>query len=250
MRMFYDLSISVNILTEEVLKILKELGYSGVGASISLQNFASSPRSMLKILEETKKMGEKVGLDVVSRLSIDISFKEMAVKRFLRKWRRKFELITVNAVNRQLTAFASRDTRIDILTLTPGARLLRGDLAYIKEYGKRVEFLLTPLQEGGTRERARVIAYYADVIGKVASAKLSLSIIISSGATRVEQFRDPRSIASLFYALGLSYEQALDAVSRNAMELVKENREKLKGLIPARGVKIVNPKSLHSIRKT
>lgn len=240
MRRFYDLLVSAELLAAGTLEHLRELGFSGVGASLSIQSFLTSPVSALRLFEKLKDLGKSEGMDVVSRLTVDCPISESLAKRFLRKWRRRVELISVHTSNRQLTALASRDTRVDILTLVPGARLLRGDLMYVEEHGKRVEFLLAPLQEGDERTRARVLAYYIDMLSKLSrSGTPRVALLLSSGSSRVEQFRDPRSMAALFHALGVSYEHALDAVSRNASELVDNCRGKLSGEIPVRGVRIV-----------
>lgn len=241
MRKFYDLLVSIDLLrTPEALRRIRELGFAGVGASVSAQRFLSSPEAALKLFEELRLRSKEEGLDLVTRLSIDTSMREGLAKRILRRWRLRVELITVHAVSRQLTAFACRDTRVDILTLTPGSRLLKGDLMYIREYGKRVELLLAPLQEGDEQARAKAIAYYTAILRKLAKGKNSdVALLFSSGATDVERLRDARSMAALLYALGLPYERALDALSKNAIELVTECREKLAGTIPVRGVKVI-----------
>lgn len=240
MRKFYDLLISIDVLTPGTLKYVRELGFAGVGASISVQRFLASPETALKTFEQLEERGREEGLDVVTRLSIDTPISESLVKKILRKWRARIELITAHAINRQLTALACRDTRVDIVTLVPGARLLKGDLMYLREYGKRVELLLAPLQEGDERIRARIIAYYVAVLRKLSKGQTyGNSLLLSSGATEVRMLRDARSMAALLYTLGVPYEHALDALSRNVVDLIVECREKLTGVILTRGVKIL-----------
>ncbi|MEM0042779.1 MAG: RNase P subunit p30 family protein [Thermofilaceae archaeon] len=244
MRKFYDLLVSADLLTPETLSYMRELGFSGVGASISAQLFLKSPEAAMKMFEQLRERGREEGLDVVTRLSIDVPMKESLAKKILRRWRTRVELITVHAMNRQLTAFACRDTRVDILTLVPGARLLKGDLMYMKEYGKRVELLLAPLQEGDVRVRASTLSYYLAVLGKLTRGRRpDISLLFSSGATEVRSLRDARSMAALLHTMGVPYEYALDALSKNALDLVTENREKLAGIIPVRGVKIIGKES-------
>ncbi|MEM2474656.1 MAG: RNase P subunit p30 family protein, partial [Thermofilaceae archaeon] len=179
---------------------MRELGFSGVGASISAQLFLESPEAAMKMFEQLRERGREEGLDVVTRLSIDVPMKEGLAKKILRRWRTRVELITVHAMNRQLTAFACRDTRVDVLTLVPGARLLKGDLMYMKEYGKRVELLLAPLQEGDVRVRASTLSYYLAVLGKLAKGRRpDILLLFSSGATEVRSLRDARSMAALLH---------------------------------------------------
>ncbi len=236
-RRFYDLLVSADILTRDALERVRDLGFAGVGASISAHSLAASPERVLELVEGVRRAGEEVGLDVVARLTVSTPMGEGALKRLLRKWRRRFEVISVHAVNRQVTAFASRDTRVDVVTLLPGSRLLRGDLDYMRDFGKRVELLLAPLQSGSCDERASALAYALESIEML--KKAGVTLVFSSGAVSIDQLRDPRSMAALLSTLGLSPEQALDALSRNAAELVAEAREKLRGVVPVRGVRVI-----------
>jgi len=145
----------------------------------------------------------------------------------------------VCAFDRRLTAFACRDARVDVITLLPSSRLLKGDLAYIQEYGKAVEMLATPLQAEDPLSSARALAYYSGVVKLLERKKMVQALIFSSGAADPSALRDPRSMASLLSLMGLRYEDALDAVSVNVARLVAECRDKLAGVVPVRGVRIV-----------
>ncbi len=239
MRRFIDLLVSIEALTRENLRLLRELGFSGVGASISVGRLLSNPAAALEALKSVKAAGEAEGVDVVSRITVDESMSEGALKAVLRKFRRCVEVVSAYALDRKLTAFACRDARVDVITLLPGSRLLRGDLAYVREYGKAVEILVVPLQAEDPLSCAKALAYYSDVVKLLERKKLLKALILSSGASGPDAFRDPRSMASLLSLMGLKYDAALDALSANVARLVTECRDKLAGVVPVRGVRIV-----------
>jgi RNase P/RNase MRP subunit p30 len=239
MRAFIDLLVSAEVLTRESLRLLRELGFSGVGASVSVKRLISDPAASLEALRNLKAEGEAEGIDVISRITVDEPMGEGSLKKILRKFRRRVEVVSVHALDRKLTAFACRDARVDVITLLPGSRLLRGDLAYIREYGKAVEVLVAPLQAEDPLASAKALAYYSGVMELLGRKKMVHALILSSGATSPSALRDPRSMASLLSLMGLSYDAALDAVSANAARLVAECRDKLTGAVPVRGVRIL-----------
>lgn len=250
MRRFFDLLIPVELLTPQTLRTVRELNFAGVGASLSAKYLLSNPAGALENLGIAKKAGSAEGLDVVSRITVDEVVSESALKALLRKFRRRVEVFSVHALDRKLTALACRDARVDVVTLTPGSRLLKGDLAYIYEYGKRVELLMAPVQVGSPLSRARALAYYSRVVELLQRKGLIDFLIFSSGAASSKALRDPRSMASLLSVVGLTYEAALNAVSTNAARLVAECRDKLAGIIPVRGVRIVGKDGSGDYRAT
>lgn len=238
-RRFYDLFVSINCITDEVLNYLKELGYSGIGAAISVGQLLSSPDHSMKLVESLRQRGLELGLDVVSRLAIDKPFDENFIKKILRKYRRKFEIISIQSSRRGVVAFACRDTRVDILTLSLGTKIFRGDIDYVKMYDKRVELTLRLLQQADIYGKAKVLAYYQGMLGELCKKNMLTALLFSSGARDRGDLRDPRMMASMLHVLGLSYDEALNVISTYPAKLVSENRDKLRGLVPVRGVRIL-----------
>ncbi|MCS7105196.1 MAG: RNase P subunit p30 family protein [Thermofilaceae archaeon] len=241
-RCFYDLMVFIHVLSSQnAFRQIRKLGFSGVGAAVSAKNLIEQPSEILKRLNELRDSGKLEDVDVVTRLAIDTHVETGFLKRLLQKWRRRVEIISVHALSRELTALACRDTRIDIVTLVPGARVFKGDIWYMKEYGKRLELLLNPLQEADIVSRSKALAYYSTIINLVdKKSELQQSLIFSSGAMNICQLRDPRALVSLLKFLGLSTNASLDTVSTNVLKLVSECRDKLSGIVPVRGVRIIS----------
>lgn len=236
---YYDLLVSLDLPLREGFGVFKSMGFFGVGVSASVGALRSAPSRALEVFRRLKEVGESEGVDVVTRVTVDEPLREEEVKRLLRKWRKGVEVMSVHALSRELTALACRDARVDIVTLVPGAKLMRGDLAYVKEYGKRLELTLKPLQNPDPLARARALAYYKDLLKLTVRKELEGFLVFSSSATTLDGVRDPRSMATLLHTLGLPSEASLDALSRNATSLVAACRDKLRGVIPVRGVRVV-----------
>ncbi|MEM1508999.1 MAG: RNase P subunit p30 family protein [Thermofilaceae archaeon] len=243
-RKFYDLFVSADCITDGVLDCLKGLGFSGVGAVVSIGRLMSSPGHSMELIESLRRRGLELDMDIASRLTIDKPFDEDLIKKILRKYRKKFEIISIQPLRRGITAFACRDTRIDILTLSLGTKIFRGDIDYIRMYDKRVEITLRLLQQADIHGKAKVLAYYQDILRKLCRKKMSTILLFSSGAQDRRELRDPRMMASILHTLGLSYDEALNIISTYPARLVNENRDKLRGLVPARGVKILEDENI------
>lgn len=238
-RRFYDLLVSLEALASGALSRARELGFSGVGAAVTASQLLRAPRRPMKLVAEMKRRGEEEGIDVVTRLVVSTPLREGQVKALLRRWRRKFEIVSIHAVERRLTAFACRDSRVDIVTLLPCAELVRGDIMYLRAFNKRVELLLAPLHEREIESRAEAMANYVELIELLKRKGLTSHAIFSSGAHSVDTLRDPRSMAALLHVMGFKYKEALDAISLNPESLVRENRDKLSGIVPIRGVRVL-----------
>ncbi len=239
-RRFYDLFVNIDCITDEVLNYLRELGFSGVGAAVNVGQLLSAPDYSMKLIESLRQKGLELGLDVASRLTIDKPFDENFIKKILRKYRKRFEIISIQSSRRGIVAFACRDTRVDILTLSLGTKIFRGDVDYIKMYDKRIELTLRLLQQADIYGKAKVLAYYQGMLREFCNKKkMSTALLFSSGARDRGDLRDPRMMASVLHVLGLSYDEALNVISTYPARLVNENRDKLRGLVPVRGVKIL-----------
>ena len=239
-RGFYDLYVSASCLSIDTLTMLRKEGFKGVGAVVSIEDISSAPDRCLATLDRAEEEGVSAGVDIVRRLAIDRQLRSSQVKKILRKWRRSFEVISVHALTRELTAFACRDGRVDVVTLIPGSRMLKGDLYYISEYGKAIELLLVFLQEGKPRNRASAIGFYRRTLLTLERKSMLKHLVFSSGAYSPSNIRDPRSMASLLHMMGIPYEDALATLSVNPASLVKKCRDKLSGRIPVRGVEVVD----------
>ena len=107
MRHFIDLHLKASqdpeIFRQMLIRAVK-LGFQRVAVTLS------TPILMQKIKEQAFELG----LDLVSR--IDLNPKNPGdLSRSLRKFRRKFEVVSVCCRNKQVARMAARDNRVDIL---------------------------------------------------------------------------------------------------------------------------------------
>jgi len=242
-RSFYDLYIDYSVGFNQGEKLLRqagEKGFYGIAITIPYKVFMRNPSKYFEVINRLRLVASENKIDIVSRLHVEGEISIASIKRLLRKYRYKFELISLENTNRSITAFACRDSRVDIITMRRLVRLYRGDIDNLASTNNRIELLLAPLHVKIYKVKAKFLSYYKGLLNTITRKKLSDKILFSSGAKSLENMRDPRDMAALLCLLGVSRELALDAVSINPALLVDENRAKLRGLIPSRGVRIID----------
>lgn len=180
------------------------------------------------------------GLDFVSRVDFNPRTQD-ELTYFLRKYRRRFEVICITCDNKEVARQAGKDRRVDLLNFP--------NLDYRKRFFDRAEAELAcnssaalevdvkPLLvlEGPPRVR-----WLSSLRREVAIAKeFKVPVVVSSGISEERYMRMPRDLASLTYLFGLNEAQALDAVSTNPLGIVLCNREKLDGKFVAPGIRVI-----------
>jgi len=242
-RRYYDLFVDYGVAAacpEKLISHAKDLGLHGLGIAINcgaLESDLPGYRDLIKTIDSAASM---IGVDVVTRLHVGKGVTVGLAKKVLKQYRRYFEVISIENLDRSLTAFACRDSRVDILTVRPPVKIYRGDLDNLASTGGSIEILLCQLQAGTPQARAEALHYYAELLQRLSRRKLVDRLILSSGALEMGMMRDPRDMAALLSVIGLGKESALNAVSSTPSGLVERNRLKLKGLIPLRGVRIID----------
>lgn len=191
-------------------------------------------------LTALKTICTQAGLDFVLRADFKPRTQE-DLMRFLRKFRRKFEVICIICDNKEIARQAAKDRRVDLLNFP--------SLDYHKRFFDRAEAELAcnslaamevdvrPLivMEGPPRVRL-----LSSLRREVAIAiEFHVPVVVSSGVGEEALMRKPRDFASLGYLFGLDEAQALDAVSVNASGIVLRNREKLSSRFIAPGISVV-----------
>jgi ribonuclease P/MRP protein subunit RPP1 len=161
--------------------------------------------------------------------------------RFLRKFRRSFEIICVVCDSKEVARQAAKDRRVDLLNFP--------SLDYHKRFFDRAEAELAscslaalevdikPLlvMEGPARVRL-----LSSLRREVAIAlEFHVPVVISSGVIEELLMRLPRDLASLGYLFGMNESEALDAVSANPVAIVMRNREKLSSRFIAPGISVI-----------
>lgn len=161
--------------------------------------------------------------------------------RFLRKFRRSFELICIVCDSKEVARQAAKDRRVDLLNFPSRdyhkrffdraeAELASNSLAALEVDVKPLLVLEGP-------PRVRLLS---SLRREVAIAiEFHVPIVVSSGVGEESLMRMPRDLASLAYLFGLNEAQALDAVSTNPVGIVLRNREKLSSRFVAPGISVV-----------
>jgi len=182
----------------------------------------------------------KAGLDFVLRADFKPRSQE-DMMRFLRKFRRQFEVICIICDEKEIARQAAKDRRVDLLNFP--------SLDYHKRFFDRAEAELAscslaalevdakPLLVMEGPPRVRLLSCLRREVA--IALEFHVPIVVSSGVAEENLMRMPRDLASLAYVFGLGEAQALDAVSTNPMEIVLRNREKLSSRFIAPGITVV-----------
>jgi len=209
---------------EELVKIIDTadfLGFKILGINVHIKNLKDIYPLKNKIMRDYK-------MELVSR--IDVTLPDInLVKRYLRKYRRKVELISLRGISRKLIAFGCRDRRVDIIRVDPRYKftLFKGDIIQLLEQDKVIELTARPLlYASNKKEFVRTLQLYAKTLRVVSKKKIKF--IFGSGAGTFTEMRDARSLASVLVSLfNINYITALDSMSKNVWTLIDRNRFKL-----------------------
>ncbi|MCW4003264.1 MAG: hypothetical protein NWE95_05045 [Candidatus Bathyarchaeota archaeon] len=235
-RIFTDLHLHVNLTnqqtTQQVINKAKDFGYRKIGIPLTVQQQDRT--------SNLKEICSQLGMDCVSRIDYKPRNQE-DLTRFLRKYRRKTEIVCIVCDNKEIARQAAKDRRVDLLNFP--------SLDYRKRFFDRAEAelasnALTALEidakpllvlEGPPR-----IRMLSCLRREVAVAReFRIPIVLSSGVSEINLMRTPMDLASLGYLFGLNETEALDAISTNSDAIVTRNREKLSSSFVAPGITIV-----------
>jgi ribonuclease P/MRP protein subunit RPP1 len=236
-RPFVDLHLRVNPkeiqAAQRVIDKAAKLGYR----SLSIPFSGQPEEDQISALKTSCAQG---GIDFVLRAD----FKPRNIEdlmRFLRKSRRKLEVICIVCDNKEIARQAAKDHRVDLLnfpSLDYHKRFFdraEAELASCSQTALEVDIKPLLVLEGPPRVR-----FLSSLRREITLAReFHVPLLVSSGASETQLMRMPRDMASLGYLFGLKETEALDAVSSNPMEIVKRNREKLKLSFVAPGIRII-----------
>jgi ribonuclease P/MRP protein subunit RPP1 len=236
-RAFADLHLRVNPkdpkATRELINRAASFGYSLISIPFTSGMHEDD-------LSKLKSICAEASVDFVSRADFHPR-SENDLTHFLRKFRRRFEVICISCDNKEVARQAAKDRRVDLLSFP--------SLDYHKRFFDRAEAELAsgsltalevdvkPLLVLEGPPRVRILMSLRREI-KVAR-EFKVPIVVSSGVGEQRFMRFPRDMASLAYLFGLDEVSALDAVSTNPEAIVKRNREKLSSRFVAPGISIV-----------
>jgi ribonuclease P/MRP protein subunit RPP1 len=236
-RSFCDLHLRVNPkdvqATQRAIEKAARFGYSHISFPFS-DKLEEDPVGTLKA------QCHQTGVDFVTRADFKPRNQE-DLMRFLRKFRRKLEVICIICDNKEVARQAAKDRRVDLInfpSLDYHNRFFdraEAELASCSQTALEVDVKPLLVMEGPPRVRL-----LSSLRREVALAKeFHVPIVVSSGVSEAQLMRMPRDMASLAYLFGFSESEALDAVSTNPEAIVVRNGEKLSAKFVAPGITIL-----------
>ena len=236
-RVFADMHLCINLkdqqASQQLIKRAANLGYNTVSVS-----FNRVPAE-----EETAKLRaicNAADVDFVSRADFSPRT-ENELTSFLRKFRRRFEVICISCDNKEVSRQAAKDRRVDLLnfrSLDFRRRFFDRAEAELASCGlASLEVDVKPLLILEGPPRVRLLT---SLRREVAVAKeFKVPIVLSSGAGEARLMRTPKDMSSLAYLFGLDEASALDAVSTNPALIIARNRTKLNQRFVAPGITVI-----------
>jgi ribonuclease P/MRP protein subunit RPP1 len=236
-RTFVDLHLRVNPkdtqVTQRVIQKAAKLGYKAISIPFSGQLEEDRTRVL-------KAACVEVGLDFVVRADFKPRNQE-DLMRFLRKVRRKVEVICIFCENKEIARHAAKDHRVDLINFQSIDYRKRffdsaeAELASCSQTALEVD--INPLLMLGGPPRVRLLSCLRREV--VLAREFHVPVVLSSGVCDAALMRMPRDMASLAYLFGLNETEALNAVSSNPLSIVQRNREKLGATYVAPGIRLV-----------
>lgn len=232
-RQFVDLHLRLNLkdqkISQRIINKAERLGYNNVG----VPNQDSS-------IEQINNLGLQTDIDFVSRIDYKPRNQE-DLTRFLRKYRRKYEIVCVLCENKETARQAAKDRRVDLLnfpSLDYHRRFFdRSEAELSSKSQTALEIDIKPLLVLEGPPRTRLLSMLQREVAL--ALRFHVPIVISSGIMEEKFLRKPRDMASLGFLFGLEEKESLDAVSTNPAKIISRNREKLSSSFIAPGIKLL-----------
>lgn len=203
---------------ERMAALAYETGLSSVGLRFRFEAQTGQKESVTKIFRDA-------GLDCA--LGVEIA--PTSRKQFLRQVRTlrgRFDFIAVRSSDPATLAAASRDSRVDLVSLE-FQKSLRVKHSILKTCKAALELelsrILHPPAEA-VYESLRSLCLEIEMV-----KRFRTDVVLSSGATGPLGLRSPIDMAALATLLGLPSEIALDSVSTRPLSLIMRGRERLRG---------------------
>lgn len=230
MRAYADLHLSPPLddvgNARSMANLLTQLRTGVVGLAVPPEQLASS----VPVADSFRS----AGLDVATRLNVRPKSREELL-RSLRRFRSKYEIVSVECSIPSVARVAVRDRRVDIVYFPKrqSGNLFRGNLA--KSCRAALEFNLSELiSEPGLEARLRLFRREIE-----AAADTSTTVIGSTKASNPFELRSARDVAAVLHMIGLPLDAALRAVSDVPLGIVKKNRLRLREPQVDEGVRIL-----------
>jgi RNase P/RNase MRP subunit p30 len=201
----------------DMVRLAGELGYSAVAVEGNDEVFKTA-----------FKTATDSGLEVFRRKTIKVSTKDKLYEE-LAKHRWIYELISVKSNEREVVMAALRDMRVDTVIMSHSSAPLI-DRHIVSVASNFVEVVLSDLFEHGYEAFYRVLRLSTYL------KKDRIRMIMTSGASDCLGVRAPMQLPSILLAMSVGPDRALKTVSGPIIELLRQNRAKLTGLLEPTGV--------------
>ena len=191
-------------------------------------------------IRQVRETCERSNVDFASRVDLRPRTPEELIS-FLRKLRRRFEIVAVMCESKSVARQAAKDRRVDLLNF-PQPDFRRGffDAAEAELASNCLASLEIDVKPLLTLEGPARIRLLSSLRREVATAQeFHVPVVISSGVSDEMLIRKPRELAALASLFDLIGVQAREAVSKNPSAIVKRNREKLGSRFVAPGIRII-----------
>jgi RNase P/RNase MRP subunit p30 len=241
MRKFVDLHLRAPIKdlyqVERMVRKSSELGYRLVGILVPPNITRDQINQLQHICSDAK-------IDFVTR--VDFSPKTaQELLHNLRRFRRKFEVISVTCTSKGVARQAAKDRRVDLLHF-PATDLRKrffdhAEAELASKALSSLEIEMAPLLLLTGFSRIRLLSRLRREVA--IAERFKVPVTISSGATNEYLIRGPHDYAALTTLFDMPISSALRALSENPGAMVERNRGKLSPDYVAPSIRVVGRKS-------
>jgi RNase P/RNase MRP subunit p30 len=196
---------------KEMLALASELGFSQVASTI-------------QATEIDNRITSATRLDLEAKRSRDLL-------EALNKSRRRYEIIAVKCLTKEVARQAAKDDRVDILKF-PDDPALRKHNWLDHHEAELVEGTERAYEVDACDLMANSPTHLAKVINQIkrdlaVAVKHDINIILSSGASTPLAIREPRALTALASLLDIEEDYAADMISTIPEDILRRNRARL-----------------------
>jgi RNase P/RNase MRP subunit p30 len=205
-------------------QLLSVAGYSAIGLTV--------PTGLMNDrLQSLRHSFQDAGLEVFTRADFTCSRRQDLLK-LLRRFRRLFDIISVNCINHAIALVAARDRRVDVIFFDPTRRNVWFDHSIANVSHAAFELNLKPLIDDAsllvkTMKEMRIAEEH------------KLNIVMSSGCTSPAFVRTPSQLSAIGVMLGLGKYHVRDMVSLIPWSILEKNAERRSDEYIEDGVRVI-----------
>jgi len=240
MRMFVDLHLRAPIKdldqVERMVRKSSELGYRLVAVPLP-------PNIMRDQINQLQHICNDAKIDFATRVNFSPKTpRELLLD--LRRFRQKFEVISVTCSSKGVARQAAKDRRVDLLHFPVNDFHKRffddAEAELASKALSSLEIEMAPLLSLTGFSRIRLLSRLRREVA--IAEKFKVPVTLSSGATNEHLLREPHDYAALTTLFDMPMSSALHALSENPIAMVERNREKLSPNYVAPGIRVVGRK--------